>query len=212
MESERLYKQLKEIREGLDKNHAVRLHRAISWLKCAELHSGSDDDVSVIALWVAFNACYAIEDESIEHSERGDFLEFARKQCSADTQGRIHDLLWLKYSQFVRLLINNHYVFGPFWTSTRQGNSDWKQPFERSKKLAFEALANNRTHLLLSIILERLYVLRNQLLHGGATYKSRLNREQVRNGKNMLSELMPLFIEIMFEHGDWGEIYYPVIE
>lgn len=103
-------------------------------------------------------------------------------------------------------------MFGPFWASMRQGDSSWKQPFEKSKKLAFQALANNQTHLLLSIILDRLYVLRNQLLHGGATYQSQLNREQVRNGKNMLSELMPLFIEIMFENDDWGEINYPVID
>jgi len=212
MNSEELRNRLREIREGLEKDHAVRLHRAISWLRCAELHSDTDDDVSVIALWVAFNACYAIVDESAEHSERRDFQEFAIKQCEADKDGKIHDLLWLKYSQFVRLLIDNQYVFGPFWASMRQGDANWKEPFEKSKKLAFKALANNQTHLLLSIILDRLYVLRNQLLHGGATYQSQLNREQVRNGKNMLSELMPLFIEIMFENDDWGEIYYPVID
>lgn len=57
-----------------------------------------------------------------------------------------------------------------------------------------------------------LYVLRNQLVHGGATYQSRMNRDQVRDGKRMLLELVPVFVEVMFdEEIDWGPIYYPVI-
>jgi hypothetical protein len=51
------------------------------------------------------------------------------------------------------------------------------------------------------------------LVHGGATYKSEVNRSQVIDGKNILSMLVPLIIEIMMdnEYEDWGEIYYPVV-
>ncbi|WP_425067816.1 hypothetical protein [Reyranella sp.] len=38
-------------------------------------------------------------------------------------------------------------------------------------------------------ILDRLYVLRNQLLHGGATWNSSVNRSQVRDGAAVLSRL-----------------------
>jgi len=66
---------------------------------------------------------------------------------------------------------------------------------------------------LLEVVLDRLYTLRNQLVHGGATYKSEVNRSQVIDGKNILSMLVPLIIEIMMdnEYEDWGEIYYPVV-
>ena len=66
---------------------------------------------------------------------------------------------------------------------------------------------------LLEVVLDRLYTLRNQLVHGGATYKSEVNRSQVIDGKNILSMLVPLIVEIMMdnEYEDWGEIYYPVI-
>jgi hypothetical protein len=212
MNAEELRIRLKLVKGDLEKNHAVRLHRAISWLRCAEAYSNADDDVAFITLWVAFNACYAIDDDRTDHVARNDFNEFTTKQCDADTENRIYDLLWSKYSQFVRLLIDNHYVFSPFWKSVRDGNSSWEVSFEKSKKLAFHALASNNTALLLSIILDRLYILRNQLLHGGATYQSQLNRSQVRDGKNMLMELLPIFIEIMFHDDDWGEIYYPVID
>jgi len=52
------------------------------------------------------------------------------------------------------------------------------------------------------------------LMHGGATFKSDINRSQVKDGNNMLKLLIPLVIEIMLtnQQEDWGEIYYPVIE
>ncbi|MEX0618622.1 MAG: hypothetical protein WDZ76_01510 [Pseudohongiellaceae bacterium] len=219
MNAEALHNSFRELREGLSENQSIRLHRAISWLRCAEGYGlngnngKSDDDIAFIALWIAFNACYAIDDESDPGTDsRTNFDRFTRKLCELDQEHRIHNLLWMKYSQFVRLIIDNKYVFAPFWTSARAGNSDWESSFAQSKKLALHALANNDTPLLLSIILDRLYVLRNQLVHGGATYKSQVNRSQVRDGKNLLFELIPVCIELMLTEEDWGEIYYPVVD
>jgi len=66
---------------------------------------------------------------------------------------------------------------------------------------------------LLSIVLDRLFVLRNQLLHGGATYQSAINREQVQDGVQLLGSLVPTVIQIMLDtpDEDWGDIYYPVL-
>jgi hypothetical protein len=51
-------------------------------------------------------------------------------------------------------------------------------------------------------------------MHGGSTFKSDVNRSQVKDGKNILKLLMPLVIVIMLTNNDddWGEIYYPVLE
>jgi len=61
--------------------------------------------------------------------------------------------------------------------------------------------------------MRRLYQMRNQLIRGGATYKSSVNRDQIIDSANLLSRLIPLIIEIMLDHPDeaWGEIYYPVV-
>ena len=66
---------------------------------------------------------------------------------------------------------------------------------------------------LIEVVLERLYTLRNQLIHGGATYNSKLNRSQLRDACNIMQLLVPIIIDIMLENGehDWGEIAYPVI-
>jgi hypothetical protein len=74
-------------------------------------------------------------------------------------------------------------------------------------------LAGGDTLHVLSIVLERLYMLRNQLMHGGATWNGSVNRHQVRDCANLLSKLAPIVIEIMMdrpEH-DWGVATYPVI-
>ena len=213
MQPSELAKKLKEIRDGLDENHAIRLHRAISWLKCTNNYSDQDEDVAVIALWIAFNSCYAVDEQAyIERNERDKFYDFSKKLVSFDKDNRIYNLLWKKYSEFVRGVIENRYIFMPFWASLHDDSVNWKKSFDGSRHEYYKALKENNTELLLGIILDRLYVLRNQLVHGGATYNSKVNRDQIKTGRNLMQELVPLFIEIMFNEADWGTIYFPVVD
>jgi hypothetical protein len=214
MIAEKLHDSLREVRDSLDKDHAVRLHRSISWLRCAESYTDTDDDIALISAWIAFNACYAVEDNWLNHGEREIFSEFSSRLCALDSEAKIYNLLWDKFSQFVRLLIDNQYVYAPFWSSVRAGDQKWKSKFERSKGRALSGLVRKKPAIILGIVLDRLYVLRNQLIHGGSTYESYVNREQVRDGKRLLMELLPLIITLMMEHKevDWGRINFPVIE
>ena len=76
------------------------------------------------------------------------------------------------------------------------------------------ALANKDTKVVLSMLFDRLYVLRNQLMHGGSTWNSSINRDQVRDGARILGFLVPIFVELMMDNPDvaWGHPYYPVID
>ena len=58
----------------------------------------------------------------------------------------------------------------------------------------------------LSLVFDRLYVLRNLLVHGGATWNSRVNRDHVRDGAAILAFLMPVFVDVMMDNPDedWG--------
>jgi hypothetical protein len=60
----------------------------------------------------------------------------------------------------------------------------------------------------------RLYLLRNQLVQGGATYKSKINQAQIRDANSLLKLLPTLIIDIMMDYTDedWGKIYYPVLK
>jgi len=66
----------------------------------------------------------------------------------------------------------------------------------------------------MGLVLDRLYTVRNQLIHGGATYQSKVNRSQVKDASEILSFLVPLIIYIMITNinEDWGTINYPVID
>ena len=66
----------------------------------------------------------------------------------------------------------------------------------------------------LSLVFDRLYVLRNQLVHGGATWNSTVNRDQVRDDAAILAVLMPVFVDVMMDNPceDWGRPFYPALQ
>lgn len=207
------FKQLRET-EVLSDNFALRIHRSLSWLKKAE--SAEDLDTKFIALWIAFNAAYAREiDEHL--GERVSFNEFLLRICAFDEDKAIYNLVWQKFSQSIRLLLDNKFVFQPFWDFHNQKITERQYLGEEIKERErfFSALEKQKTERILDVMFSRLYTLRNQILHGGATYQSRVNREQLRDACNILSLLMPAMLNIMMQHHaeiDWGKPFYPVVK
>lgn len=196
-------------------NLSLRVHRALSWLHRAE--QVEDDDGRFIFLWIAFNAAYATEiDENRRLSEQRTFKAFLQKICDLDKDRRIGDLVWQEFSGSIRVLLDNPYVFQSFWDyhSGKIDESTWKDRFASGKRAAHRALASGDTPTLLGVIFNRLYTLRNQLIHGGATWNSSVNRDQMRDCVNLLAKLVPLIIELMMDNPNtlWGDACYPVVE
>lgn len=192
----------------------IRLHRAISWLKCAE-ENKENEDLRFLSQWIAFNACYAMDlTTENQKTEREKFRLFITTLISHDVEKRVFNLLWDKFSGPVRLLIENQFVYRTFWDYHRGEANEWEMSFRRSITDANNALAAQHVPALLEIVLDRLYILRNQLMHGGATYNSSKNRSQLSDGSNIVGWLIPIIIDIMMNNPqeDWGEILYPVIE
>ncbi len=195
----------------------LRVHRAISWIGRAE-SCGDDDDARFIFLWIAFNAAYADEREfqSITHGERAAFIDYFGKLVARDTERRIYKALWQRFSGPVRMLMDNRYVFSPFWQyhNGMAGFEDWEDRFRASSRSFARAFEAGDTVRVLSFVFDRLYVLRNQLVHGGSTWNSGINRAQVRDGAAILTFLLPVFVDLMMDnpHEDWGQPFYPVVE
>ena len=86
--------------------------------------------------------------------------------------------------------------------------------FRKQKHAAHWALGHKETASVLQIVLGRLYTLRNQMMHGGATWNSSVNRDQVRDASQIMGRIVPAVIHIMMEHPDtlWGDACYPVVE
>lgn len=205
----------RELRDGFPMPLTMRVHRGLSWLGRAEQETG-DSDVRFILLWVGFNSLYAGDIEEALSSERELFKEFFSSLVKLDSKHTIYDAVWDRFSQEIRTLLSNHYVFGPFW-KFQNGNQDyanWEASFQRSQRAVNIALAKHDTPALLSVVFDRLYVLRNQLVHGGATWGSSANRSQVNDGASILACLLPVFIDLMMDQPEkaWGPPHYPVVD
>jgi hypothetical protein len=64
------------------------------------------------------------------------------------------------------------------------------QTLETQQVRVARAYRESDVGYILNTLFERLYVLRNQLIHGGATYRGKVNRTQVEDGAIVLMALM----------------------
>lgn len=205
----------RENRHAFPESLGLRVHRALSWLKRAEAET-DDNDAAFIFLWIAFNAAYANEfAQRRSFSEQRQFLEFIGKLLQLDTNSQLQSLVWQQYSGPIRILLNNHFIFEPFW-SYQNGlidETEWQSAFKSASQAANRALAKTDTKKLLAIVFSRLYVLRNQIMHGGATWQGRVNREQLRDAVKILRDTIPVVIHIMLHNPNqiWGPAAYPVV-
>ena len=215
-------------------NLALRVHRANSWIQRAEM-ADDDHDIAFACYWIAFNAAYAEDPEApTEDSEayaedqatttdsperereRVLFRNYFRKILDLDTDRAIYEAIWNRFSGPIRILLDNKYVFQPFWKHVNgvPGYQDWESHFDLDRNRISRALASQDTLRILTLLFDRLYVLRNQILHGGATWNGSINRSQVRDGAAIMSFLIPAFVSVMMDHLDepWGANYYPVVD
>jgi len=205
----------RELREGFPEALGLRVHRAISWLFRAECED-DDDDVRFILLWIGFNSAYAGEVSHDVANERGIFKSYFDVLAQLDREQRIYNCVWERFPEQIDVLLKNKYVFAPFWNHAngRLGSDGWAESLSASQRAVGHALSDKDTTRILSIVFDRLYVLRNQLLHGGSTWDSAINRNQVRDGAAILGWLLPIFIDIMMDNPkhDWGKPFYPVVK
>ncbi|ERP30782.1 HEPN domain-containing protein [Chitinivibrio alkaliphilus] len=203
-------------RDNYPQNMSLRIHRALSWLDRAH-HCENDPDGRFIFYWIAFNAAYANESDCADISEGKRHYAFLKDIVALDRDQKLFDIIWKQYPQAIRVLLDNKYVFKPFWDSRRQSsasNDGWEEEFTRAKSAANRCLAHQNTAGVLNIICTRLYTLRNQLIHGGATWNSRVNRSQIIDANRILGDIIPLIIEIMMDNPEagWQNACYPVCE
>lgn len=204
----------RELRARLPQSLALRTHRALSWLQRAE-QEDHDHDARFIFLWIAFNAAYAHEFGEVDN-ERKQLDAFFTRLVEADADGRLQALLFERFSGPIRSLIDNKFVFQPFWRALRDHDSSgqWEESFTKAKQLAMLSVMGKDTVRLLCIVFDRLYVLRCSLVHGGSTWNSQLNRTQVSDGVQLLCTLLPTMLELMVEHPglELGSIAFPVVK
>ena len=198
---------------------SLRLRRATSWGLRGDEEEDKDQpdhDTAFIFYWIAFNALYA--EDTTNYSETSEQEALQRCLSKIDYLDKQDKQPWIyKALQWnindVRDLLNNQYIFRDFWKHHNgvTGFDRWEQKFESQKEGS--SFRTRDVGNVLRKLFERLYVLRNQLVHGGATWGGNVNREQVTGGARLMKLLLPRFVTMMLDNpnGDWGRPYYPVV-
>ena len=211
----------------------LRLRRATSWGRRGdeeEEKDSPDHDAAFIFYWIAFNALYGeyAADDS-KKTEWGNIQAYLVKVVNFDEDGSIYRHLWGQFEDArfgdTRQLLNNRYIFDDFWDfqhaleypSKRReaaGSGNWEDRLADETEKVERSFKLWRGLPVLYMLFRRLYVLRNQLLHGSATWGSRVNREQVTVGTKLMKLLLPIFVALMLDNpnADWGKPYYPLVK
>jgi hypothetical protein len=205
------FNQLKKMHRGLrdtyEESFSIRIHRSLSWLNRAE-QEDKDIDAKFIFIWISLNSAYSIHlDAYKNHGDEELRSEFFLTLLK-NGQDEIHEIIYERFSQEVRSILDNEFILTSFWAD----KDNWEVKLKNEKREVQEALRDRKqTIYILTILFRRLYVLRNQIFHGGATWQGKLNRQQVKDGASLLGYLLPVLLIIMMENpnDNWGEIAYP---
>ncbi|MCC9605098.1 hypothetical protein LOC68_24665 [Blastopirellula sp. JC732] len=189
----------------------IRFHRACSWLQRAEQIAADDDlDLAILSQWVAFNALYGQWDGA-EREPVADILcwrHFLERMLELDESRFVVDVL-MEHKPLVMSIFDDEFLSRYFWQEPSCERAG------KSKRTKFESRTwylDGSWRLILEKLMDRIYFLRCQLVHGAATYNSSLNRTAARHCAWMMDHLLRAFLQVWIEHGsgeDWGILCYP---
>jgi hypothetical protein len=181
-----------------------------------ERASEQDDyDTRFIYAWIAFNALYGQAREGLPTArsqreygggDRDEYVNFLHKVTRLDAEP-----MWSVVTQlrkFLEQLVACKYLYFCYWRNM----TDWPTDLERDIDGFGRAMEARDVARAMGLVFDRLYTLRLQLFHGGATFNSTVNRDTVKLSEMALCRFMRAILEVMINHGlgeDWGEFAYP---
>jgi len=189
----------------------IRFHRACSWIAPVEQNAANEDhDLGLISLWIAFNSLYGQWDQQKREPkpDRESSRKFIDRILELDHDEVVANAL-KEHKRLVMSLLEDEYLSGYFWQEPSAKRAG------QSKKAMYDARTwymERRWVLILDRLLERVYLMRCQLVHGAATYGGKLNRTSLRRCVMMMQRLLPAFLLVLADHGadeDWGPMCYP---
>ena len=82
------------------------------------------------------------------------FADFFTKMVRLDTERRIYDKIWEGFAGSIRVLMQNRYVFNPFWQHHNgiDGYEDWEERFKASAGSFARSFAAQDTARTLSFV------------------------------------------------------------
>lgn len=189
----------------------VRFHRACSWLRAADsLDESAEADLQFVSLWISLNSLYGRWDEARREPkpDKESSREFRKRVLELDQDCHVEGVL-LRHKPLVLKILESEFLSEYFWEEPSDARA------RQSRKTRYEAptwYVENNWAMILDRLIERVYLLRCQLMHGGATFGGKLNRDSIRWCSTALRHLLPAFLMVIIDRGadeDWGVMCYP---
>ena len=156
-----------------------RLKRAESWISRAKsLKEQEWDDYHgpFIFYWIAFNALYGQQHER-RMEEINDIHWFLSRICELDQEGGSLSQILCKIKRKTNRLLQDRFLSKTYWKEGLSPN--FKRGQEKDFKEAQTAYEGEKFDGYLTILFERLQVLRNQIFHGCSTDRDSLNKDSL---------------------------------
>lgn len=192
----------------------LRMQRSLSWLKKAVLMD-EDKDLQFLSFWIAFNAIHAedVESKSQQKLHIRQFLEMLDQQDDAQ---KIAQIIWEKLSVPIQTLLDNPYSFQDYWDYRNQviSQNTWKANFDNEKKFIQHVIEAKDLSEILAAILHRMYTVKQQILQGGYSYNSGVNRQLIHQCCEIWGVLIPTILELLIKNAkQWHFLkpHYPLI-
>ncbi len=169
-----------------------------------------DADLALVSLWIAFNSLYGQWDKSRREPkpDRECWRAFVDHLLQLDRTMHLVSALQ-DHKRLAMSLVEDQYLNSYFWqepTAPRSGQS------KKAKSNVQTWYVEGRWTRILDELLDRIYLMRCQLVHGAATYGGQLNRTSLRHCVWMLQHLISAMLNVWIDHGadeDWGHMCYP---
>ena len=172
-----------------------------------------DADLALVAQWIAFNSLYGQWDVGNRQSlpDRECWRVFLDRIVDLDTARYVSGIL-LEQKALVLSLFDDAYLSNLFW------QDPCPKRVSQARHVRQQALTwyiESNWKAILDNVVERIYVLRCQLIHGAATFGGKLNRRSLRRCTQMLGHLLPAVLLVWIDFGadeDWGILCYPPMQ
>ena len=191
-------------------NWQIRIHRSLSWLKRAMQFADTQPEAKFLFLWIALNSLYSRWNTEknmpdYDSAARDAFFEKVFRMDKSLIADRLH-----KHRGLSKKILSDPYLSDVFWREPDNPKAKgWAAADSNYIDLNFKAHDYAKV---IKQVMQRLFVLRGQIVHGASTGGSKLNRGSLKYCLQLLEIFVPVIQHIVIECGrsdDWPELCYP---
>ncbi len=195
-----------------------RLQRAESWLTAATAIPATQSHETFLFLSIALQCLMSRRRfEGDKQQVKDDLQQFLKKILafhSLDQQqgGAILKKATAACRQDGAVLIRDRFLKDAYWRRA-QPSPQLQQRLVQESLHALSRVVEGDYRTFLSLSLNRIIILRNQIMHGCSTYGAKSHgRSSLARGVKFLTVLVPAFHQLAFlygHHGKWEPVPYP---